>query len=339
MSKHHLRKDNICQNCGHTVPERFCSSCGQENIETRQSFGHLLRHFIEDFTHYEGNFWKTIKYLLFRPAYLTRTYLSGKRMNYVAPVKLYIFISFIAFFIPAILPDLNEETQIAASKKLVDASQNLTPEHDTLVRLNATEAKSLGLDNRDTAITLGSHNIMSVEAYDSIQNSLPQAKKDNAISHFFKRKGLELNHLPAHEIQEKMSESFNHNFPKVIFIFLPIFAFVSWLFHGKKRWLFFDHAIFTLHYFSFILLLFTILTILGNLIPWHFMVSSNVVALSLVLILWLWGVYYFYRAHHKMFEESRLISRFKATFIFFFNSILFIILMSAFLAYTFSHLH
>ena len=86
------------------------SACGQENAESRKSFHYLFTHFVEDFTHYDNAFWKTIQYLLFRPSRLTREYLSGKRKKYVAPVKLYIFISFITFLMISLFPaNINEK--------------------------------------------------------------------------------------------------------------------------------------------------------------------------------------------------------------------------------------
>ncbi|MGM5630438.1 DUF3667 domain-containing protein [Apibacter raozihei] len=66
---------------------------------------YLFKHFAEDLVHYDSKFWQTIKYLLFYPGKLTNDYLSGKRKSQVAPVKLYIFISFLTFFVTAILPD------------------------------------------------------------------------------------------------------------------------------------------------------------------------------------------------------------------------------------------
>ena len=68
----------------------------------------------------------------------------------------------------------------------------------------------------------------------------------------------QMNGLPSEstEIIEKFISSFTHNLPKVLFVFMPIFAFFLWLFHNKKRWYYFDHGIFTLHYFSFLLLIF-----------------------------------------------------------------------------------
>lgn len=97
MSHGKLRADKTCLNCGHHVEERFCPHCGQENIETRQPFYFLFTHFIEDFTHYDGQFWGTLKNLFFKPGKLTNTYLEGKRQRFVPPVKLYIFVSFIVF--------------------------------------------------------------------------------------------------------------------------------------------------------------------------------------------------------------------------------------------------
>jgi hypothetical protein len=36
---------------------------------------------------------------LFKPAALTKAYLAGQRLTYLAPFRLYIFISFITFFV------------------------------------------------------------------------------------------------------------------------------------------------------------------------------------------------------------------------------------------------
>ncbi|UOU99680.1 DUF3667 domain-containing protein [Chryseobacterium daecheongense] len=126
MSHGKIREDKTCLNCGHVVEERFCPHCGQENVEPKQPFHYLFTHFIEDFTHYDGQFWKTIKYLLFRPGKLTKEYLAGKRQLYVAPVKLYIFISFITFFLPSLFSGSEEEMNDDSKK--THASQEIEKE-------------------------------------------------------------------------------------------------------------------------------------------------------------------------------------------------------------------
>jgi predicted amidophosphoribosyltransferase len=46
MSGGSIRKEPICLNCGRDVTERFCTNCGQENIEPRENFRSLLTHFL-----------------------------------------------------------------------------------------------------------------------------------------------------------------------------------------------------------------------------------------------------------------------------------------------------
>ena len=107
MSGKKLRPDKKCQNCGHFVAERFCPHCGQENTETRQPFYRLFTHFVTDFIHYDNRFWRTVRDL-YRPAKLPKAYLAGKRTSYASPFHLYLFISFLVFFTPAVLPDMNK---------------------------------------------------------------------------------------------------------------------------------------------------------------------------------------------------------------------------------------
>lgn len=103
MKTQPLRQDKHCLNCGAEVPERYCTHCGQENAVPHESFGHLVKHFVGDVLHYDSQFLKTLNYLLFRPGRLTREYMAGRRVAYVNPIKLYIFISFVFFLSLAML--------------------------------------------------------------------------------------------------------------------------------------------------------------------------------------------------------------------------------------------
>ncbi len=125
MSKNLLRKDKTCLNCRHVVENRFCPNCGQENIETRKTFYQLFVHFFEDLTHYENAFWKTIKNLLLLPSTLTKEYLSGKRLSYLAPVRLYIFISLITFFLISVLSPKDFGIKTTEKKKSETVSQEI----------------------------------------------------------------------------------------------------------------------------------------------------------------------------------------------------------------------
>ena len=96
MSRLKERKEKNCLNCKAGVQGRYCHVCGQENIETKESVWDLVSHFFRDITHFDGNFFSTVKYLIIKPGFLSKEYMIGRRASYVNPVRMYIFTS--AFF-------------------------------------------------------------------------------------------------------------------------------------------------------------------------------------------------------------------------------------------------
>lgn len=299
----HLRHDKTCDNCGYTVDIAYCSNCGQKNTETRQPFHHLFTHFAEDLTHYDSAFWKTVKFLLFRPAKLTKEYLEGHRQRYVPPVKLYIFISFVTFFLMAIMaPTIDEKTDKAV----------LTESFSHMGYTSSAE-------------------------YDSIQRTLPEIEKDDWLS-----RNMTKNMLLAKEKGYNLKyfiDSFIKTIPKMLFLYMPIFAFWLWLFHSKKRWYFFDHGIFTLHYFSMLLLLYTINKIIGAIFDLISKELSNGVTSLTSAALAIYAFFYFFRAHSRMYGERKLISRIKSTALFIINLFFMGIALILAVLYIFLNIH
>ncbi|MFI5131717.1 MAG: DUF3667 domain-containing protein, partial [Chitinophagales bacterium] len=93
------RKEKDCLNCGTIIQGRYCHVCGQENLEPKESFWHLVTHFFYDITHFDGKFFTTLKDLLFKPGFLTREYMKGRRVNYLNPIRMYVFTSAIFFLV------------------------------------------------------------------------------------------------------------------------------------------------------------------------------------------------------------------------------------------------
>lgn len=337
MSKSKIRIDKTCLNCRYVVENRFCPNCGQENTNTRKTFHHLFINFFEDLTHYENAFWKTIKNLLFKPAALTKEYLSGKRLSYLAPIRLYIFISFITFLLIAFFPAKVNVPQAPKEKESTITTKNKSFQNaisisDT-IKKNKTDSK-----DENQFFNLGYD---SLEQLDSIQKNGPESEKLSDFNYWINRKIqiVKEENTPA-EIIEKFVNSFTHNLPKVLFVFMPIFAFFLWLFHSKKRWYYFDHGIFTLHYFSFLLLIILLLFLINK--GLELFQESGVASFLQIIINFIgigWMFYYFYPAHHRFYGESRFISFLKSSFLFFINLILIIIIIALFALYTFINLH
>jgi hypothetical protein len=90
------RKEKICLNCNAALYGRYCHVCGQENLEPKESVWHLVNHFFEDITHFDGKFFSTVKYLITKPGFLSKEYMQGRRASYLNPIRMYVFTS--AFF-------------------------------------------------------------------------------------------------------------------------------------------------------------------------------------------------------------------------------------------------
>jgi hypothetical protein len=142
------------------------------------------------------------------------------------------------------------------------------------------------------------------------------------------RKAIELRKYDGFELLEKFGEAQYRNFAKALFLYMPLFALVIWLFHGKKRWLYFDHGIFTLHYFSFVLLAFVLAHTLSFIINLISPQEDITVAFFLYLGMALWYIIHFFVAHYRMYRESLVISSIKSVFIYLINTTLMILLLT-----------
>lgn len=371
MSHGKLREDKTCLNCGHQVEERFCTHCGQENTQPKQPFHYLFTHFIEDFTHYDGQFWKTIKNLLFKPGQLTAVYLEGKRQLHVPPVKLYIFISFVIFFMFSLFPPVNFGTEhkgatvtaqyqeekdslnSLTTARIEDAinknNKNLSKEDSLgLVKVHETlqdSAKVKALKNElNLNNGIGESTAMSgaknLKEFDSIAAKNPSLMHDFSAPFAHKFFELKESGISKKEILQKLYETSFHNLPKALFIYLPVFALFLWVFHNKKKWWYFDHGVFTLHYFSFLLL--TILIVLGlsklQSAVNHIGFLNSIINIS-YFILGLYSIAYFFMAHHRVYHSHGLVSFIIGFFLLFINFFAFVFLVIGLALISFLMIH
>src|SRR5690606_9058630 len=99
------RKKVVCPNCKVKLNENvnFCHNCGQENHDKRASVKMLVNDFSQDYFTFDSKLFRSLRPLLFNPGFLTLEFINGKRMNYIRPIRLYLFISFIYFLTSSLL--------------------------------------------------------------------------------------------------------------------------------------------------------------------------------------------------------------------------------------------
>lgn len=181
MSNNRIRKETNCLNCGAEVTDRFCSHCGQENTEPRESFWQLLVHFFNDFTHFDGKFFSTIRVLLLKPGKLTNEYIAGKRASFLHPIRMYLFISFAFFIFQYFVPstevkDQENKGRIVTrdsvvrllDKRIIELDQSITDSTTEIKQLLIKE-KVIQLEKKRWLLKKDSSNLNTI--YDEVLDS------------------------------------------------------------------------------------------------------------------------------------------------------------------------
>lgn len=88
-----------CANCETALVGAFCHACGQK-AHLHDRLKHLVEEFAEGIAHFDGRLWRTLPLLALDPGRLSREWMAGRRVRYVAPLHLFLFAVFLLFLIP-----------------------------------------------------------------------------------------------------------------------------------------------------------------------------------------------------------------------------------------------
>ena len=195
-----------CENCHSPLNGPFCANCGQEADSKLKYFWVVIMHLLDDIFSFDSRASRTIFPLLTRPAFLTNEYFAGRRVHYVPPLRLYLFISIIffltlKFFIAA---DNNKTITVSDKQALItqvtshikalktersevekkqEASNNVI---DNISTLGADIAKfTVYLDDLNSDYSLGNNKqiikltreLIALE-FDQIKEELPADEKE-----------------------------------------------------------------------------------------------------------------------------------------------------------------
>ena len=281
-----------CKNCSTEIDGNFCAFCGQRYHAHKESFGELVYEFISDFVHFDSRFFKTVLPLIFNPGKLTKSYNEGRQRSQFHPIRLYMFSSFVYFFlffsfnnIEGRFENTNNEVPVVhlkdsiAKLKGLDSSGLTTAgipsamivkKADSVPSSTEPTVSKKGItvtDNQGLHYTLSSSTYLdslleknaTPEAYMAQQKTMPENRKDGYIQRIINVRLLKINlegESGKKEFFKKLNTSFFHNIPKMLFFLLPLFALILKLLYIRREQFFYvDHAVLSLHYFSFIFLM------------------------------------------------------------------------------------
>jgi hypothetical protein len=92
-----VAQQRACRNCNAPVTGEFCAACGQETALQLPTARVFMREATGRYFSLDGRMWRTLAALLFRPGFLTREYLKGRRRRYIRPARLFLVLSLALF--------------------------------------------------------------------------------------------------------------------------------------------------------------------------------------------------------------------------------------------------
>jgi hypothetical protein len=234
-----MRRSSTCLNCGTPTPGNFCPACGQANDNLHVSTWRLVGEFLADYFTADLKFFKSLLPLLVRPGFLTREYMAGRRVRYIAPLRLYLFVSFAYFFL---LPFYTNSL----------IKPNPTQEPPVVVEPSPGKKTPPSLKNK-------------ADDDDRVLIQTGDPSLDRTLNDALRQKARKIEETKGQAYLQQLLPTFIEHYPKVLFGLLPVFAFILKLLYLRRNRYYAEHLVFALHFHAFAFLVLTVDTLLGNL--------------------------------------------------------------------------
>ena len=335
-----------CENCRAPMGGPFCAQCGQAAVDYRRSFRHIIVDVLDSFLNWDSKFFATIGWLIARPWHLTNQFLAGRRVRYVHPLRLYLLVSILFFFVvnywaksihadPSKL-SANDRADIAAELNDPDIPPAVKARiRAALDAKGRTQPEAQTSPSPETAVTPQP----SVLASPSPSVTSPSPSGDfGPMVQFDKPPSTGFEKWLEQRAKEKMGEhgskmalfiaTLFSNLPYMMFCCVPLFALVLKVLYVRKRVFYIDHLVYALHIHSFaylaIMLIVLITLGLNRSIPGAF-------AGWIIAALWITFTTQIFLSIRRVYRQGWFFTVFK----FFLGGFAYLIVLGAALAITF----
>ncbi|MFC7048998.1 DUF3667 domain-containing protein [Emcibacter nanhaiensis] len=251
-----------CENCHTRLYGKFCASCGQKDVNFLRPVWMLLEDALGDLFSFDSRFYRTLHPLMFRPGYITREYLKGKRARFVPPFRQYLVISLL-FFLALVTSDVR-----LFETKAID--------YDPLTDENLVISGQGGGDKPGATPETATEN-STVKPLSDLREQERKEIKDSVTvieisddSDTFLKEQLSRLIKGWNRISEDptlMNKLMADWIPRVMFVLLPVYAMIFKLTYIFNRRYYFEHLVFSLHAHAFVFLLFTVMVLLYQYAP------------------------------------------------------------------------
>ena len=326
----------VCANCDAPLAGEYCSRCGQRHEPHVHHLSHFAGEAFESITHADSRLWRTLGYLLVKPGRLTKEFFSGRRARQLPPFRLYLVLSLLFFVIAGTSKSIDVETDdkpatpesVAALKSAADSLESQLgkpPGLDTTIQklrdqaarqqaeLDAAKAGAKPATDEDVdGDEPRPAKREKKEHSDRLESDLCKGVVDPGPSGAWTDRAMfgwcqKLSKMSGKALLEEMV----HNIPKAMFVFLPLLAgFMKLLYWRPKRY-YVEHLLFLVHNHAFVFLAMAIMLVIPG-VPY-----LNRLTGWLETALWLYVIFYIFRAMRVYYGQSRTLTCGKYVVIFF----------------------
>ena len=248
-----------CGNCRTPLSGPYCHQCGQPVKGLIRPLSGWIADFFDSVFDYDGRLPRTRFPLLLRPGFLTREYTAGRRVRYVTPVRLFLFLTVILFIAIRLVSNLDIGQVTAELAPAQEDRERVERVVGWLPSAERDDALQAALNPPDVRTSEPIQIDGVDEDSDPVSISwLPDrinAQLDGAAKHMAANM-RRINQNPTAFIEQMLSVA-----PQTLFFMLPVFALLLKLFYLFKRRLYTEHLLVALHSHAFIA--FALLIIVG----------------------------------------------------------------------------
>jgi hypothetical protein len=276
-----------CENCGAPLAGKYCGACGQRREAPVHSLWHFTQLATEDLTHADSRLWHTLAALLFKPGHLTSEFLIGRRARYLPPVRLYLVLSVLFFLLASWL-------QPRGFVVLQFDTDKGTTEYKAVPLEKGQELPGLTARPGETPEQ------RAERACKDTQYNGPGDRWIGPALPRVCRKVVADWTTGGHQLRE----SFLHNVPRAMFLFLPLLAAVMMLMYWRPRHYYVEHLLLFLHNHALVFI------VLGLVLAWS-RLGFHIPGLGLATFLYL--AWYMYRSMRVVYRQGPLLTVSKLT--------------------------
>jgi hypothetical protein len=134
-----------CENCGVPLLGDHCHSCGQPTKGLVRHFTSVMGDFLDTVFNIDSRVLRTLGPLLTRPGWLSLEYFAGRRVRYVTPMRLFLFLSLLAFFAIQARIEVGDDevVKFGPQKEKVEANSTSIDKAGTAAEVEAARKDAL----------------------------------------------------------------------------------------------------------------------------------------------------------------------------------------------------